>query len=58
MTLKVGDVIISINGKRLDDIKLQDMTQLFQKKPGNKIKLAMKRNEVKLIYRFVLKTLL
>jgi C-terminal processing protease CtpA/Prc len=58
MTLKVGDVIISINGKRLDDIKLQDMTQLFQKKLGNKIKLAMKRNEVKLIYRFVLKTLL
>ena len=56
--LKVGNVIISINGKGVDDIKLQHMTHLFQKKPGTKIKLAIKRNGVKLIYRFVLKTLL
>ena len=56
--LKVGDIIVSINGKKVGDIKLQHMVHLFQRKPGTKIKLAVKRNEEKLIYRFVLKSLL
>lgn len=55
--LKLGDIIVSINGKKVGDIKLQLMVHLFQRKPGTKIKLAVKRNEEKLIYRFVLKSL-
>jgi len=55
--LKVGDVIVSINNKNVGDIKLQHMIQLFQQKPGTKIKLVVKRDGLKLIYRFVLKSL-
>jgi len=51
--LKVGDIIVSINGKKVGDIKLQHMVHLFQRKPGTKIKLAvkeMKKNLFTVLY--------
>ena len=56
--LKVGDVIVSINGKKAIDLKLRYMAHLLKRKPGIKINLAVIINGVKLIYLFFLKSLL
>jgi len=56
--LKEGDVITSVNGKRVGDIDLQEIMHQFQKKPGAKIKLGILRAGVRLNYKFVLKALL
>ena len=42
--LKVGDIVLSINGKPAHQFALQDLMQKFYDKDGTRIKLSIERN--------------
>jgi hypothetical protein len=52
--LMVGDVILSINNKSTDRYSLQEITQMFYDKDGDRIKLDIERDGVELAYVFYL----
>ena len=53
-----GDVLYKINGKEVYNYKLQDIVEIFQKKPQMKIKLVVIRNNQFLNVEFRLKKLI
>lgn len=53
--LKKGDIIKKINGWYAHSFTLDEITSLFQKKPGKKIKIEVERLGMLLKYEFVLK---
>ena len=53
-----GDVLYKINGKEVYNYKLQDIVEIFQKKPQMKIKLVVIRNNQILIVEFRLEKLI
>ena len=56
--LKVGDVILSINGKQVHRYSLQEVVAALNEKPGKKIKLQVDRKGRKLLFYFELKKVL
>lgn len=53
--LKVGDEILSINGRLAYNIKLFELTALFSSKVGKRLNLKIRRNDVVQKVRFTLK---
>ena len=53
-----GDVLYKINGKEVYNYKLQDIVEIFQKKPQMKIKLVVIRNNQFLNVEFRLEKLI
>ncbi|NHN28157.1 signal protein PDZ [Flavobacterium jejuense] len=56
--LKVGDRIISINGKRSFDFTIQKITDLFQSEEGKIIKIEIERDGIKMDFKFRLQKIL
>ena len=56
--LKLGDIILSINGKSTYEYTLQDLMQKFYDKEGTRIKLNVERNGTNFIVSFRLENLL
>lgn len=56
--LRVGDEVISINGKKAYKLNLQDFNRLFSSEDGRLVKLEVNRNGVKQKVKFRLKRLL
>ncbi|MFH6768037.1 aspartyl protease family protein [Gaetbulibacter aquiaggeris] len=56
--LKIGDIILSINGKSTYEFTLQDLMQKFYDKEGSRIKLNIERNGTNFIVNFRLENLL
>ncbi len=52
--LRVGDIIISINGKEVFDYKLPEINEIFHGKTGKSIKLKAARNGETLTFKFKL----
>jgi hypothetical protein len=52
--LKVGDVIVSVNGVRVSDYELSYVNNFFNSKPGRKIKVEILRNGEKMKKEFIL----
>ena len=52
--LRVGDILISVNGKEVYDYKLPEINAIFHGKTGKNIKLKIERNGVTLIFKFKL----
>ncbi|MEL6388884.1 MAG: PDZ domain-containing protein [Bacteroidota bacterium] len=50
-----GDLIIKVNRRRSSNMRLQDITNMFSKKPGKNIKLTLIRGEEKIKREFVLR---
>ena len=50
--LMVGDIILSINNKSTDQYTLQEVTQMFYDKHGQRIKLEVERDGVELTFVF------
>jgi hypothetical protein len=55
--LKVGDIVLSINGKPSHQFKLQDLMQKFYDKEGTKIKLSIERDGKEFTVNFSLENL-
>jgi len=56
--LKIGDIVLSINGKSTYEYTLQDLMQKFYDKEGTRIKLNVERNGANFIVNFRLENLL
>lgn len=56
--LKVGDEIFAVNNKPADKLSLNEITDLFRKKKGKKIKLIVYRGDEKLKCEFYLEKLI
>ena len=56
--LKIGDIILSINGKSTYEFTLQDLMQKFYDKEGSRIKLNVERNGTNFTVNFRLENLL
>ena len=56
--LKIGDIVLSINGKSTYEFSLQDLMQKFYDKEGTRIKLNVERNGANFIVDFRLENLL
>ena len=54
--LKVGDIILTINGTSTHDLELQEVVQMFYEEVGKRIKLRVDRNGVILFYQFMLES--
>lgn len=54
--LKVGDVILTINGNSTQNLELQDVVQMFYEEVGKRIKLRVDRNGIILFYEFMLES--
>ena len=54
--LKVGDVILTINGNPTQSLELQDVVQMFYGEEGKRIKLRVDRNGIILFYQFMLES--
>ena len=52
--LKLGDIILSVNGKQAHQYSLQDLTQLFYDDTGKRIRLKINRNGVNMGFSFIL----
>lgn len=52
--LKVGDIIVSVNGKEAHTLKLQDVTSYFRNDVGRNVKLKVQREDVVLRFEFKL----
>ena len=52
--LKVGDVILKINGKSVANLSIQEVTKYFYDKDGKKIKLRIHRNNLEMEFVFKL----
>jgi len=55
--LKIGDIVLSINGKSTYEYSLQDLMQKFYDKEGTRIKLNVERNGTTFIVNFRLENL-
>ncbi|MBJ7879073.1 retropepsin-like aspartic protease [Gelidibacter salicanalis] len=56
--LKVGDIILTVNGRQTHPLKLQEVISFFRGDEGKLIKLVIDRNGVIMTFRFKLKSLL
>lgn len=56
--LKVGDIILVINNKKVEEFTLQEIMQKFYGKAGELIKIKIDRNGTELKYQFYLESLL
>lgn len=56
--LKVGDMILSINGKKAYNYTIQKITNLFQSEDGKTIKMQIERNEKVIDVQFKLQKIL
>ena len=52
--LRVGDVLININGKQAYDYKLPEINRIFHGKTGKPIRLRIERNGVNMLFKFKL----
>lgn len=55
--IKVGDILLKINGKEVSYLKLHELNQLLSKDEGNVVKLKVDRNGNELNFNFKLKSL-
>jgi len=55
--LKIGDIVLSINGKSTYEFSLQDLMQKFYDKEGTRIKLNVERNGTNFTVNFRLENL-
>lgn len=55
--IRVGDVVISINGKRTQYLNLEQVNKLFHLKAGSNIKMILYRNDKELTVQFKLEDL-
>jgi len=55
--LKIGDIVLSINGRSTYEYSLQDLMQKFYDKEGTRIKLKVERNGANFIVNFRLENL-
>ena len=53
--LKEGDIILAVNGKKVHQLKLQEILSLINKKEGKKIKLLVERYNKDFLFSFVVK---
>jgi hypothetical protein len=53
--LQEGDVIRRINGKKAEELSLNDLLNIFQKKEGRRIRMTVDRDTVSVTLRFDLK---
>ena len=51
--LKEGDVILAVNGKRVDHYKLQEILSMINQKEGKKVRLLIERYNKDLLFSFV-----
>lgn len=56
--IRVGDELISVNGKEFYDLKLQEINAVFTSKEGRRITLVIERNGIRMKKKFVLQKLL
>ena len=56
--LRVGDKLIKINGKKVRNLKLQDITRYFYRDEGEVLKLESLRGGIAYDYKFTLKKIL
>ncbi len=56
--LKVGDVIVSVNGRDAYKYALEDLHELFASEDGKKIKMVVNRGEQQLTFEFYLQKIL
>ncbi len=56
--LRVGDKLIKINGKKVRNLKLQDITRYFYRDEGEVLKLEILRGGIAYDYKFALKKIL
>lgn len=56
--LKVGDVMVYVNGKDVYGETLQEVSQMLNEKPGKKIRIVVDRNGIELRFAFELRELL
>ena len=50
--LRVGDVLININGKQAYDFKLSEINRIFHGKTGKPIRLRIERNGQNMLFKF------
>ncbi len=53
--LQEGDVILAVNGKRIHQFHLQEITQMLNEKEGKRVRLLIERLKKDLLFTFVLK---
>lgn len=56
--LKLGDIILSVNNKNVNHLKMQDVNAFFRDKNGKRIKLVIDRDGVIMSFIFKLESLL
>ena len=54
--LRVGDVLLQINGKKVYNMPLERVLGILQKEPGDRIKLTIERKEKKMEFNFTLRS--
>ena len=55
--LREGDVILSVNGKRVHDYKLQEILEMMNQRKGKRVRVLIERYNKDILYSFVLKDL-
>ncbi|NKI28047.1 PDZ domain-containing protein [Arenibacter sp. 6A1] len=53
--LKEGDIILSVNGKKIYDYKLQEIIKMLNDKQGKRVKVLIERYNKDMLFSFVLK---
>lgn len=53
--LKEGDIIRKVNGKKAEELTLNDLLNIFQKREGDRVRMTVKRDTVSVSLRFDLK---
>ncbi len=53
--LQEGDVILAVNGKRIHQFHLQEITEMLNEKEGKRVRLLIERLKKDLLFTFVLK---
>lgn len=56
--LKIGDILLSVNGKKTHLYSLQEISEMINDKPGKRIKLMVDRKGRELVFAFQLKKIL
>lgn len=52
--LKPGDILESVNKKRISNLSIEEVYSMFQGKPGKKIKMVVRRNGLRFVTYFYL----
>ena len=52
---QVGDQIMEVNGKDIDELKMNDLNELFQSRPGRLIRIVISRNGERMVKTFLLR---